>query len=136
MSHQDGISKEEWERVRELAAAVLGDSSDGARRWLKAHVRRLIAIHGRVPRLIATLADYENDSSIAMTLYKEAYCSARESSDALNRVVIAGDILELHIDASAVQSVIGYWKNELRLALADHPDDHYQSMLDTDLAHN
>ena len=74
MKQLHAIRNTDWERVTELAAEVGENSrqSENARLELVGLLDELINEYGRMPKLLATYADYVEDPQLAIPLLEEA----------------------------------------------------------------
>jgi len=102
MPTPDGIANHEWNRVRQLATAVL----DATNREQESHCRsRLFAYlelledkYGAKASILATRADFCEDLHRRNELLHRAYASAEATDDAHNALYVAHSLAELHLD--------------------------------------
>jgi len=88
----DGISSKDWEEVHELVLAVVNasDDEDGRHReQLFAYLRKLTSKYGELPSILATQADYVDDSSECERLFLRAFDLAQTRGDRSNVLEIS-----------------------------------------------
>lgn len=74
----DGISSEDWAKVRELAVALANASDDEDephRERVRAYPRELVSKYGQLPSIVATQADYADDPGESERLLLRAFDS-------------------------------------------------------------
>lgn len=81
----DGISTEEWDRVHEVAVDIVNASAIRDDVLCAHHTQRLFdildaleTIHGRIPSILDTRADYTDDPTVAIALYEEALAASED----------------------------------------------------------
>lgn len=139
MTTTDGIQDNDWEEVMSLAAAVAnqtGLSLDAGleRKRLMRTLDRLEQKYGRLPSILSTKADYVDDANISLSLLKEAYVTADESSDLKNKVIIGSSIAEIYLDSFDNKSRAGFWVKTLKRDLEKYSDDEYFNELYIELS--
>lgn len=91
----DGISDADWDRVKELAVAIVNatqDDEEGGEEEtiaLMGFLDGLEAKYGPHPGIISTRADFLSDPDEAVRLLEQAYTLAVERRDARSRLYIA-----------------------------------------------
>ncbi len=122
----DGISTEDWDRVHQLAPAIVneGDTaeSDSARAELLAYLDDLEAKYGTLPSIVATRADYVRDVAESVSLLKKAYALAAKREDSVNAVYVASSLTSAYIEARDVPEA-EYWLGRLGEALRRAGDE-------------
>jgi len=104
MTTSDGISTEDWDRVHDLALAVVNaeDGSDDehvCRETLLAYLAELEERYGPRPSILATRADYlTNDTSGRIDLLQRAYALASEVDDIRNQFHIAASLAAIYVE--------------------------------------
>ena len=131
-----GISKNDWDEVIDLSGKIANATiaaDDALAELLAARLMRILDSlerkYGRLPGILATRADYTDDSPAKIALFEEAWRSATERHDRFNLVLIASSLAELHIeDLNDIPSG-ARWLTRLEEALENHWDDgEYQEL--------
>jgi hypothetical protein len=98
----DGISDEDWTKVRDAAVEVVNanDTSEEARSYdqMLRVLDQLEAKYGTLPSILATRADYVGDPLQSAALLERAYELAVERDDRLNRLEIADSLAQVWIE--------------------------------------
>lgn len=127
------IEKPEWDKVHELACIIVhkssyGRSADKPTRKLKAYIGKLIIKYGRLPELVDTLASYTRDTRKAVSLMKEAYCTACELEDSLNKTMISASMLEAYLDNNYPLEPCKFWLSQFEKNIKSYTDDYYDEL--------
>jgi hypothetical protein len=99
----DGISDQDWDRVKALAVAIVNateDNEEGGEAETTALMTFLDSLetkYGAHPSILATRADFLADPDDAVQLLEQAYTLAVERRDARNRVYIADSLASTFI---------------------------------------
>ncbi len=108
----DGISKEDWDRVHELAVELVNTDDEAeeeeVRTRLFALLDDLTEAYGELPNLVATRADYVDDPDESERLLLRGFDLAVARTDALNIRMIALSLAALYArdlldDVSAIR---------------------------------
>ena len=102
----DGISSEDWDQIRALAAELLNatdEEEDRVRHRLFERLRELAAKYGELPSILATEADYVVDPLESERLFLRAFELARARNDQANIREIALSLADLY--ATQLRSV-------------------------------
>lgn len=124
MPTTDGISDEEWDVVKDFAAKIANlatqDKNDQStvNKLLK-YLDKLEGKYGRLPSILATKADYVNNS---IDLLKEAYKKACLSNDAFNKTMIAESLAESYLEDLHDKKNSSYWLKILKENLEEYED--------------
>lgn len=112
----DGISEEDWEKVRDLAALVANaafherdQDRKSSNRKLHAFLDALIMKYGHKPSLLATLADFSDDPDEQITLNLKAIKAAEDISDYRNMVLSALSLAEIYTEAKSDRAAAQKW---------------------------
>ena len=125
MGTSDGINSGDWERLRELAIALLGMDSDPeervSREELLAYLDALEAKYGTLPSILATRADYIDDYATKERLYRDAYSLAHTREDLQNELHIAHSLAQFYIEelVDVIEGRIWLERLEAHLRLID-----------------
>jgi len=95
----DGISSEDWGKVRDLAVALANASDDEDephRERLLAYLRELVSKYGELPSIVATQADYAGDPGESERLLLRAFDLAVGRDDKSNILEIALSLAKLY----------------------------------------
>lgn len=130
----DGISDADWSCVEESAEDIVAARMDGADHGLlvanmHSLLDRLKVKYGRLPSILATEADYVENSQYELSLLKEAYLSACEIGDTKNIAFIAASLSEYYLEGLIDIKKAGFWKIKLEKALEDFSDSYLSSVL-------
>jgi hypothetical protein len=102
MVTSDGISEKDWDRVHELAVEIVnageGEEGDEQTAELLSYLDRLEEKYGVLPSILATRADYVEDSRESLALLRRAYDLARERQDYRNMLYVASSLVSLNIE--------------------------------------
>jgi len=111
MPTPDGISDEEWSRVKELTIDIFHSAEDqraeGQRRLFE-YLDKLEAKYGPVASILATRADFMSDPRAKDEILRAGFISAEASNDSRNALYIAHSLAELHIEG--YRCAIEGWK--------------------------
>jgi hypothetical protein len=126
----DGISKADWEEVVDLSAkrANAVCSGDGAlgelfNTRLLRYLETLQQKYGRLPGILATMADCLDDPRKRIDLLEDAWRIASVREDHANSVLIASSLAELYIDELKDRPCGEQWLARLEESLENHWDD-------------
>ena len=134
----DGITSDDWDRVRALAAECANASSADDSLWLAESRLAVLACladlehrYGPLPSILATRADYLDDTDLAgreKCLFA-AYEAAESLNDLQNLVWISSSIAEFFAEeVHDVPAALG-WLDRLELHLRAAPNAEEQSEL-------
>lgn len=129
MATSDGISMEDWDRVHELALAIVNAEDDSseelvARKELLDYLDELHSKYGARPSLLATRADYlDDDVSGRLRLLEAAYALASEADDVRNQLLIATSLADLYVGELRDSVEGGQWLSRLDGILHRTGDD-------------
>jgi hypothetical protein len=115
----DGISKADWDRVRELAVDLLdaGDEDSESRARLLEYLDQLEVKYGLLPSILATRADFVEDPRDAVPLLHAAYELAESRADRVNALYIAHSLAFAYINQHRDPINGGRWLGVLADAL-------------------
>jgi hypothetical protein len=128
-STSDGITRDDWARVHELAielfAALHTDAEafhrDRLLRWLDTLEKK----YGELPSIVATRADFARDGNKERLLLR-AYELSLTISDRKNQLHVAHSLTQFYIE-EAENAVEGRkWLDALKSHLIEIKDEHYQ----------
>lgn len=133
MATSDGISDSDWGAVRDCAEEIARASSvEADDKLLVANLirelRKLEAVYGRLPSILATEADYTEDEVKELSLLKEAYVTACELDDNKNKAFISASLAEYYVEQVFDRKKAAYWMQELLCNLNNHPDTYLESV--------
>jgi hypothetical protein len=124
----DGISFSDWDRVRELACEIVNTSSSGndnasseATECLLSWLDTLQGKYGELPSILATKADYIEDTSERLRLLKRAYELAEVRQDKSNLLLTASSLAEIYIAELADLENGRTWLETLEKSFGDSP---------------
>jgi hypothetical protein len=114
----DGISHQDWDRVHELALAIV-NASDAAsekkcRRKLFDYLDVLTTKYGELPSLLATRADYVEDRRVSESLLRQAFTNAVNLGDRKNCLYIALDLAEMYLEDFPSRPTASNWLTSAR----------------------
>lgn len=110
MATSDGISTEDWDKVHELAldianASLRAEKGEEVKGVVEAykmellnHLDSLARKYGSLPTILATRADYIDDTADKIRLFNEAYTSAKTHGDIHNKLAVASSLARLYIE--------------------------------------
>ena len=103
MPTRDGISEEDWAKVRAIAVDIANRAGhDLDTNMLENHLQecldQLELKYGMLPSILATRADYADDPIESLTLYKAAYAKACEVDNKYEKTDISSSIAEMYIE--------------------------------------
>jgi hypothetical protein len=108
----DGISTEEWAHVHAVAVDIVNASAIQDDVLCARHTQRLFeildeleAIHGRIPSILDTRADYTDDPAVAIALYEEALAASEDPN--LSSLVLPSLIRLMIREQHAESSISG-----------------------------
>src|SRR5262245_27609365 len=126
----DGISDDDWTRVRELAVDLYNADIDEqiaqARSTLLSHLDKLEAIYGVLPSILATKADFIDDPSAKTSLLCDAYALAELKNDRENALHVAHSLATLYLEDVGDVVRGGEWLGRLKDHLEALPDEQYR----------
>jgi len=133
-----GISDADWERVKELALAIVnaseGDEEGGVDETasLMSFLDRLEQKYGAHPGILSTRADFLSDPDEAVTLLEQAWGVAVNRRDARSRLYIADTLASTYIreleDAQAGEKWLDRVAQELKSAGDETDITSYQEL--------
>src|SRR4051812_19878088 len=104
----DGIKTDDWDRVKDLACQVANASSHGDDEASARYTERLVMLldefqekYGELPSILATKADYIDNTSDRLQLLRRAYELAEARQDKSNRVLIASSLAQIYVEELA-----------------------------------
>lgn len=129
MDTPDGIDSYDWDRVQELAQALV-DHADGSKtedclRRLLDYLDELELKYGVQPSILATRADFISDVTQREELLLRAYGLAERRGDRRNALYITHSLSELYIEVLKDASEGRQWLYCLKLHLSAEPDDQW-----------
>jgi hypothetical protein len=120
----DGISDADWDRVKELAVAIVNATQDDEEAGeaetlaLMSFLDELEVKYGPHPGILSTRADFLSDPDEAVRLLERAYALAVERKDARSRLYIADTLAGTFIreleDAEAGETWLRHVAEELK----------------------
>jgi hypothetical protein len=126
----DGISKEDWDEVLDLSSKIANAASAEDEALGQLLTTRLLRVldslerkYGRLPAILATRADYIDDSREKIALFEEAWRIANDREDRFNLVLIASSLAVLQIEELNDTSSGARWLKRMEEALENHWDD-------------
>lgn len=126
----DGIITTDWEQVQELACEIVNTSSTGNEQASLEATERLLLLldtlqekYGELPSILATKADYLDDTTERVCLLKRAYERAGVLLDNDNLLLICFSIAEIYIDELTDLENSQIWLQTLERNLADSLGD-------------
>jgi hypothetical protein len=129
MPTPDGISNDDWNRVRELATDLINathtDAEPACRNQLMGYLADLESQYGELPSILATRADFTDDDRARQALLHRAYALASARGDAINALYVAHSLAEHYIQD--VKSIPGgrKWLDCFGNLLLAEADRHY-----------
>jgi hypothetical protein len=98
----DGIAAADWDRVHELALAIVNAEEDSSeeiacRTQLLNYLDALAEKYGELPGLLATRADYIDDTEETERLLLRACDLAAQTGDTRNGCLISLSLAELYV---------------------------------------
>jgi len=141
----DGITDADWDRVKELAVAIVNATQDDEEGGGEAETLALMgcldgleAKYGPLPSILATRADFLDDPERAVELLERAYGMATGQKDARNRLYIADSLASTYIreleDAESGETWLLRLAEELKTS-GDESDITSYEELRADLQH-
>jgi hypothetical protein len=125
----DGITREDWESVTDLATDIGNSSTPTQRALALAHLLRFLdtleAKYGLCPSILATRADFIDDARAKESLFKDAYLLAEPRDDKVLTLDIAHSLASLYIDDIGDVTRGDEWLRRLKMHLDETPDDLY-----------
>ena len=98
----DGIEADDWDHVHTLALALVNsdekDEERRTRRQLLKYLQSLRVKYGDQASLLATAADYADDSMESERLLLRAFDVARQTSDRRDELFVALSLADLYIE--------------------------------------
>jgi hypothetical protein len=117
----DGISDDDWERIRELAVDVANASAHGddsaERMRLFEGLDRLEQIYGRRPSIVATRGDFAESPEDRVALLSEGFALAAEHGDVVNEMHIADSLARAYVEELADRDNGRQWLDTLARCL-------------------
>lgn len=134
MVTSDGISDADWNIVRQCTEGIVQASSLGADDSLLisnlfSELRKLEAVYGRLPSILATEADFTEDICREQSLLKEAYASAYELSDYKNMTYVSASLAEFYIERMQNLKKAVFWQEALSGNLCNYSDEYVEEVL-------
>jgi hypothetical protein len=127
MTTSDGISTDDWDRVHELSVdlfnAVDADK-ETVRAALLQYLDQLEEKYGLLASIVATRADFVDDSHAKRLLLHQAYELAQTHADGMNTLFVAHSLAEYYLEEAGNVIDGGLWLERFRKHLIDTPDDH------------
>jgi len=124
----DGVTVEDWERVKEYALEIVNASDEvvaiARTKRLLSYLELLSDKYGALPSLMVTRADYIEDEQERELLYLSAYDVAASRADALNCVNVAHSLAEFYVPRFERRDEAGKWLAQLKAHLEEHHDEH------------
>jgi hypothetical protein len=122
----DGIAATDWDRVHELALAVVNadDSLDeeSHRRELLKYLDELTSKYGELPSLLATCADYIDDRVEAERLLLRAFEVAKSIDDTRNLCEISLSLADLYTSDRRRRVAARVWLDRARAHMSADDD--------------
>lgn len=139
MATSDGIEKNDWDTIGDLAVTVANRSRSGCdasldRKRLLRALDKLEKKYGRLPSILSTRADYVDDFEVSLSLLKEAYVTADERSDVKNKAFISSTISELYLETFQRKDRARFWLGLFKKDLESYSEDEYLKKLCSDLS--
>jgi hypothetical protein len=133
MPTYDGIKDIHWNKVKSLAINItnvsgLDHNTAKFKMDLVNYLTELETVYGRLPSLLATKAEYIDDSKMQLALLKESYISACEINDSLNKTMISSTIAEFYLEYDYTKDKIQFWKNEFKTNMIEYTDSYYDDL--------
>ena len=129
-STPNGVPKEYWDKVHDLALAYANETVVGApERAERARQRMLRLLNalekkfGERPSLLATRSDYVIPTAYRERLLLRAFTLARTRRDGANRVFVSSSLASFYIEDVGNVAEGEKWLAELESALGVHPDE-------------
>ena len=125
----DGITDEDWDPVRELAARIVNATSEpvGPPKFLAhelpAWLDALQKKYGELPSILATRADYIDDPKTRLRLLESAWLAAQNLADAPNSTFIASSLVEFLFEEARDPVRGREWLDRLAESLEKYWDD-------------
>jgi hypothetical protein len=126
----DGISTRDWDTVKDYAAkianATAGEDTDCLARLtteLLTYLDCLEDKYGKRPSVLATRADYLDDSSARAKMLGEAFRLAKSVNDRRNITLIASSLAEMFLEERRDIAQGEIWVAELGASIGDLWDD-------------
>jgi len=130
----DGISTEDWKRVQELATRLANATEandevlhEASRQELLGWLRQLHSKYGELPSILATEADYVEETAERLALLTRAYELAEPRADSRNLMLIASSIAQIYIEELGNYTQGKYWIAVFGRRLAQYPDEFEQT---------
>ena|SRR5688572_7475066 len=130
MTTSDGISKEDWDTIHEIAADMV-NAADGDRarhkHRLLVYLDQLQIKYGPRPSILATRADYvDDDDPLREQFLHQAHALAESTGDKLNLLCVAQSLVELYLEAKRLVDA-DVWLNRMRQYLDDRDNAEYSN---------
>jgi hypothetical protein len=123
----DGIATEDWARVHELSLDVVNASSrddykdlEQARKQLQVLLDQLQDRYGPLPSLLATRADYVEDSARREYWLLLAFAEAERLGDKKNLTLISHSLADYYLEHAPDERQATFWLDRLENCLKDH----------------
>jgi len=133
----DGISSDDWDRVRVLAAEVVNlsgaDRYEASDRVARELVELLVGLenkYGPLPSLLATRADYVEATTERERLLVAAYREAERRADLRNQAWIAHSLASHYVEAGLDDEEGERWLLIAEKHLRAFPDEDVEDDLD------
>ena len=124
----DGINKEDWKEIEELAEEIVSaDDEHLAKKYTEdiiAKLNNLQTKYGDLPSILSTKADYIDNISKALILFKKAYEVAQSMDDKKNLTFISSSLAQKYIEELEDNKCGKIWLDELRINLNNYYDDY------------
>ena len=132
MTTSDGIKDLHWDEVTMLASDIVNMSATGSdtsllQKKLIRYLAELETIYGRLPSIVATVAEYTSDAKGALALLKEAYSSACEIGDDLNKTMLSSSLAEYYIEEVDIEKA-AYWLAKFKQNREKSSDDYFDDL--------
>jgi len=125
----DGISNEDWEKIEELALAIVSaiQADDDIMskiqcEYLHLALDSLEEIYGRLPSILATRGDFARDGENPIPFWEEAYGLALQRNDLKNVLYLSSSLANHYNDAKERDSALK-WLVIGEKALSQYYDD-------------
>jgi hypothetical protein len=121
----DGITASDWDRVHELALAIVNTDEASHEERHRSHrlnyLDELTAKYGELPSLLATRADYVQDPAESERLLLRAFEAATRTGDTLNLREVALSLADLYTSERPRHVAARVWLDKARAYLS--PDN-------------
>jgi hypothetical protein len=126
MTTTDGISTRDWDVVHDLTLNIVNATTiEGratSRSRLFVFLDELESKYGTLPSILATRADFIDDSAAKVQLLQDAYSIAEIRADKANLLYVSHSLAEFYVEESPDQIRAQEWLGKLKKHLLEKDD--------------